>query len=324
MAIYGKKNITDLIGSMIKNDRLSHTFILLGEKGMGRLTLAKEMARMILCQGSGEKPCGVCKSCSMLAVGGHPDLNILSPSGKQENFRADDLRFLISDASLAANEGGYKVYILPEIHKALPAAQNVLLKIIEEPPARVIFIMTATSKENILQTVQSRSVILSLNQMTEADCLAILAERGYSPADSKKAIDKLGANPGRCIAMLEGSGDDADFEAAERVLRGMISADEYVIAKELTYFDGDRQGAVNAIGLLQSAVRDALIIKQGGQSLCSAMKEGAKELSQHVRSRGLEGMYEALTEASRKISSNGNMSLALCDLACKLKSHSLT
>ncbi len=322
MALYGKNKIVELISSMIINDRLSHSFILIGEKGLGRLTLAKHMAKMILCQGA-SKPCNGCKSCRIFESGGHPDLNILTPSGKSENFRADDLRFLISDASVSANEGGYKVYILPEIDKALPVAQNVLLKIIEEPPAKVVFIMTATSKEKILQTVQSRSVALTLPRLSDDDCLAILEERGYNPIEAKKTVERMGANPGKCIDALEGSGDNSAFEAAERVMDGLISADEYTIAKELAFFEGDRLMATSAISVLQSVIRDAIVIKSGGGKLYSPMKDKAEILAKNVRTRGLQGMYEAMTEAASRISGSGGMSLTLANLACKLKTYSL-
>ncbi len=323
MRLYGKDNILRLVGNMLANDRLSHTFIIQGEKGMGRLSLAKELAKMMLCQGS-KQPCGVCKSCRMLESGGHPDLNILVPGGKQENFKADDLRFLISDAQVSANEGGRKVYILPEIDKSLATAQNVLLKIIEEPPKGVVFIMTAVSKEKILPTVQSRSVLLSLPPMSESDCAAILTEKGYDPQDADKAVSRMGANPGRCIDYLEGSGDNQAYDAAERILDGMISADEYLMARELSGLEGDRSDAIAAIELLQSVVRDAIVIKQGSDRLCSPMKDKARMLSQNVRSKGLENMYSSMGEAIRKITGSGNMSLTLADLACKLKSYSLT
>lgn len=320
--LYGKDGVITLISSMIKNKRLSHSFILLGERGVGKKTLAEYLAKMILCQ-SGNSPCGICKSCLMCENGAHPDLIRLSASGRQENFRADDLRFLISDASVSANEGGHKVYILPEIDKALPAAQNVLLKIIEEPPANVVFIMTATSKEKILSTVLSRSVSLAVPQASEDDCIKALEENGISRSDAERAVKYFGGNIGACLEYLEGSSDDHPFEAVQNIVSALTSGDEYVLARELNSLERDRAFAVKAIGVLQSVIRDALTAKFGNISPISPMREEAVGMSKIIRTGGLEKMYSACSECISKISGNASMTLALADLACKLKTYSL-
>lgn len=321
--LYGKDSVITLISSMIKNERLSHSFILLGERGVGKKTLAEYLAKMILCQNSSSSPCGVCKSCLMCQNGAHPDLIKLSPSGKQENFRTDDLRFLISDASVSANEGGYKVYILPEIDKALPAAQNVLLKIIEEPPANVVFIMTATSKEKILSTVLSRSVSLAVPLAYEEDCIKALGEKGITHSDAERAVKYFGGNIGACLEYLEGASDDHPFEAVEAITKALVNGDEYILAKELCSLDRDRAFAIKAISVLQSVIRDALTAKFGNISPISPMREEAVQMSKIIRTGGLEKMYSACSESITKITGNASMVLALSDLACKLKTYSL-
>ena len=92
-----------------------------------------------LCERATGVPCGECRSCRLIEQNIHPDVITVKPSGKSANYRVDDLRPIISDAYTASNEGGYKIYILPEIDKALPAAQNILLKIFEEPPACSVY-----------------------------------------------------------------------------------------------------------------------------------------------------------------------------------------
>ncbi len=322
MKLYSKNNATELIGSMIKNSRLSHSFIICGEKGVGKKTLANRLAAQILChEGKGEA-CGTCKSCRMAQNNAHPDLITLVPSGKSGNFRADDLRPIISDASITANEGVYKVYILPNIDKALPVAQNTLLKIVEEPPKNVVFIMTATAKEGILQTILSRSIVLSVGLASESECIEALLEKGFAEADAKRAIEAFGGNIGACLEYLSSGSEDYPFEAVKAIASALNKGDEYLLAKELSGLDKDKAFAAQALGLLETVIRDALISKTGDKLISSCRKE-AEALGESVRQSGLIKMYEAIGEAIRKINGNANVQLALNDLCCKLRTYSL-
>ncbi len=322
MKLYSKGHVTELIRSMIKNARLSHSFIICGDKGVGKKTLAMHIAAQVLCSDGQGDVCGVCKSCRMAKINAHPDLITLVPSGKSGNFRADDLRPLISDASITPNEGVYKVYILPLIDKALPAAQNTLLKIVEEPPANVIFIMTATSKEGILPTILSRSIVLNIGSATESECLEALIAEGYSEADAKKAIDSFGGNIGACLEFLSEGDSEYPFEAVRNISAALISGDEYILAKELSKLDKDKAYATQTLGLLETVIRDAIMSKSGSKLISSCRNE-AKTLGENIRQSGLIKMYEALGDAIRKINGNANMQLALNDLCCRLRTYSL-
>lgn len=321
MKLYSKSHVTELISSMIAGSRLSHSFIICGDKGVGKRTLAMHMASQILCESASGEACGRCKSCLMAQNDAHPDLITIKPSGKSGNFRADDLRPIISDASITANEGVYKVYILPHIDKALAAAQNTLLKIVEEPPANVIFIMTATSKEGILQTILSRSIVLSIAEATEDECLKALIEHGHNELDAKRAIEAVGGNIGACLEYLS-DGSNYPFDAVKAVAKAIISGDEYLLAFELSKLDKDKAYAMQALSLLETVIRDALMSKSDSK-LISSCKEEASILGEKIRQSGLIGMYEAIGETIRRINGNANTQLALSDLCCKLRTYSL-
>lgn len=322
MKLYSKEHAVGLIRSMIKSSRLSHSFIICGDNGVGKKTLAMHLASQILCSDGQGDMCGVCKSCRMAKNNAHPDLITLVPSGKSGNFRADDLRPLISDANVTPNEGIYKVYILPLIDRALPAAQNTLLKIVEEPPANVIFIMTATSKEGILPTILSRSIVINIGNATEDECLEALVENGHTESDAKKAIEAFGGNIGACLEFLSEGDDEYPFEAVKNIANALVSGDEYVLARELSRLDKEKGYTLQALGLLETVIRDALMAKSDSK-LISSCKNEAKALSENVRQSGLIKMYEALGEAIKKINGNANMQLELNDLCCKLRTYSL-
>ena len=106
--LYSKDTAVTVIRRMVANDRLCHAFILCGEKGVGKKTLAKYMAAQILCERGTGIPCGECKSCRMIKNGAHPDFITVTPRGKTGNYLADDLRAVISDSSVGYQSGTEK------------------------------------------------------------------------------------------------------------------------------------------------------------------------------------------------------------------------
>ena len=319
MRLWGKDTQAELIRSMILNDKLCHSFILTGDEGIGKRTLAKYIAAAALCENATGVPCGQCRSCRMCEHGGHPDLIELSPTGKSDNFRVDDLRPVVSDASVAANEGGYKVYIIPEIDKALPAAQNILLKVFEEPPEHVIFIMTAQRREKVLPTILSRAVALPVYEAGRAECISALLELGASEDDASKAYDVFGGNIGKCLEYIRGEGRRA-LERIRGIAGAISAADEYALAKAL--FISDRDECLEVCAGLSELVCDVCIIKQGGTAQ-SCFKAEAAELGKSIRMSGAVNMYSDIAQAIDKLQKNANVTLTMCDLGARLKADSV-
>lgn len=320
MKLYSKQNLTELISSMIKRDRLCRSFLLVGEKGVGKRTAAKYMAMQILCKEGSGVPCERCRDCKMILNDAHPDVITISPSGKSQNFKADDLRPIISDASIAANEGGYKIYILPCIDKALAAAQNVLLKIFEEPPEHIIFIMTAENKQGVLETILSRAVVIGIGEADRNGCICALAEKGVSESDAAKAYDLLGGNIGKCLEYLE-SGSDELFLRIKAIAAALANGDEYSLAKEL--FETDREECLKILAELSGVIADSCLIKQGAKPHKLFFLNDSKALCDKLSLRRLLDMYSAVGEAAEKIKGCSNAALTMCDLGARLKSRSI-
>lgn len=320
MKLYSKDNLTSLVSSMILRDRLCHSFILCGDEGVGKRTAAEYMAMQILCRRGAGTPCLECKDCRMAQKGAHPDIITITPSGKTENYRADDLRPVISDASVASNEGGYKIYLLPNADKALPAAQNILLKIFEEPPEHVIFIMTAEKKERLLSTILSRAIVIQINEASEADCLEALTDAGRSRREAEEAFDLFGGNIGKCLEYLNG-GSKETFERVKKIAAALGTNDEYSLIKEL--YESDRETSLGILTELSKIILAACEIKQGAEQKKSYFSREAKILSDNVRLKGLIGMYSAVNLAADKLGGNSNVILTMCALGAKLKENAV-
>ena len=145
-------------------EKMLHAYIL---SGAGEATAAKsrEMAAAVLCEGSGPRPCGQCRHCRKVLRGDfpgiHPDVTVItrglnSKGAPRTEIVVDQIRELVKDASVLPNEAAGKVYIFPEADAMNIAAQNALLKLLEEPPSFVTFLLCTESRDALLPTVRSR------------------------------------------------------------------------------------------------------------------------------------------------------------------------
>ena len=151
----------ELIGS-INNGKYSHSYLFLGISGIGKKMIAKEFAKMILCDGE-EKYCNKCKSCIEFDSGNNPDFAEINPDGN--NVKIEQIRELqrkIVEPPIISNK---KVYIIDEADSMTKEAQNCLLKTLEEPPEFAVIILIGSNESNFLSTIKSRCTIIKFNSI---------------------------------------------------------------------------------------------------------------------------------------------------------------
>ena len=146
---------------------MSHAYILSGEKGCGKKLLADVFAETLQCEKGGTEPCGSCHSCVQAQSGNHPDIIHLMHE-KPNSISVDDVRTqIVNDVLIKPYSGKYKIYIVPDAEKMTAAAQNALLKTIEEPPAYAVILLLTTNAESFLPTILSRCVTLNLKAVPD-------------------------------------------------------------------------------------------------------------------------------------------------------------
>ena len=163
---YSNEKAKQTLVNFITDGRLPHALLLEGEAGCGKTHFARLAACAMLCQ-SEQKPCGQCRNCRLILQDTHPDVLVVSPDSPEKPYAVSALRDLIVSCYVLPNDGDKKIYILRNIHEMSEQAQNTLLKIIEEPPAHVLFILTCQSRARILPTILSRVVTLTLSPCSE-------------------------------------------------------------------------------------------------------------------------------------------------------------
>ncbi|MBR1828345.1 MAG: DNA polymerase III subunit gamma/tau, partial [Atopobiaceae bacterium] len=153
--VVGQKHVVATLRRAVLEGRTSHAYLFCGPRGTGKTTMARLLAKALLCeQGAGHLPDGTCEECQLIAAGEHPDVYELDAAS---NTGVDNVREeIINRVSYAPVRGSYKVYIIDEVHMLTPAAFNALLKTLEEPPEHVVFVMCTTDPQKVLETILSR------------------------------------------------------------------------------------------------------------------------------------------------------------------------
>ena len=166
--ILGHEQIKEHFQNAAATGKVSHAYILSGEAGMGKKTLANAFAMTLLCEEGGKEPCMHCHACKQVLSGNHPDL-IYVTHEKPASMGVDDIREQINDTIMVRPYSSqYKIYIVDEAQKMTVQAQNALLKTIEEPPAYAVIMLLTTNPDAFLQTILSRCVQLKLKPLKDS------------------------------------------------------------------------------------------------------------------------------------------------------------
>ena len=161
--VIGQKHVVKTLRNAIANARIAHAFLFTGQRGIGKTTIARILAKALNCQeGPTPEPCGCCTSCREITEGSAMD--VLEIDGAS-NTGVDDVRELRESVKYVPSSGRYKIYIIDEVHMLSNSAFNALLKTLEEPPAHVIFMFATTEPHKIPSTVLSRCQRFDLRRL---------------------------------------------------------------------------------------------------------------------------------------------------------------
>ena len=162
------QKVASSVKGFISSGRIPHAIMIEGESQKSNLDLANYIATAAVCE-SDNAPCGVCKNCHLASIASHPDITSIATLDGKKFLSVDQIRELRADAFVKPHSALYRAFIIEEAHRMNPQAQNALLKVLEEPPKNVIFILLVPSKTMLLDTIISRCVLLSLSQSTRDD-----------------------------------------------------------------------------------------------------------------------------------------------------------
>jgi DNA polymerase-3 subunit gamma/tau len=155
--VIGQEHVTTPLSNALESEKIHHAYLFSGPRGCGKTSSARIMARSLNCEkGPTPNPCGTCQSCKDLVANGPGSLDVIELDAATHGL-VDDARDLRDKAFFAPVQSRYKIYIIDEAHQLGPGAANALLKVVEEPPAHVLFIFATTEPEKLISTIRSRT-----------------------------------------------------------------------------------------------------------------------------------------------------------------------
>ena len=310
----GNNDAVNALGEMIGSGRLPHAFIIEGADGLGKSTFARIIARGAMCC-CREPLAGECSHCRKMRENIHPDLMVVLGSGKINAISIESVRLMRKDALIAPNEAEKRVFILEDCDNMLPAAQNAFLKIFEEAPPHVIFIMTCRSAMNLLTTIRSRGRIISLNPVDIQEGAAFIVNVLHT-GDMPSAVSACTASGGNIGEALRLLGSESASQAAEKadaiaggIIEAMCSASELELAVKCAAIGKDRAMGGKVCSILCEKLRCALMVAVGAQDTLPSPEHNILRLGATLPPETIMRQIDEINELSDMLRINISMPL---------------
>lgn len=316
MKLYSKDALMSSVTAMKRGGRMAHGFLLTGERGVGKKTAADYIAMTLLCEKGGDVPCGECRQCRRILENTHPDVIRPEKSGKKQIYNRDTIRAVCSDAFVSPNDCEAKVYIFTDCEDIEENSQNLMLKLIEEPPDTAYFIFTAVNAEVFLTTVRSRLITIGIPECSEEECGSALADMGYDGDSVAGAVECFHGNIGRCLDYLKGGETAENVELCREITAALIGGDEYGMLAALRKAGDDRGRIRSVMELTDKTVRDACVARLGSVGYIGCDPKGAEELSRKLSLRRAEVIHEAISRVIMRCGMNMNAQAETAAFVC--------
>ncbi|MBQ9531108.1 MAG: hypothetical protein IJR70_03440 [Eubacterium sp.] len=316
------QKVKEQLEILIDSGRFPHALIIEGDEGIGKKTLAREIALSLMCISEEERPCRNCAQCNKVLKGVHPDICEYGPdeSKKTRPFTVDTVRDIINDAAVKPNESQYKIYFLYDCERMNTAAQNALLKLIEEPPEYALFILCTQTKSAFLETVLSRSVVISLQGVDFSEGAHYICENNpdINYNDALHSLSVCNGNIGKALESLSDGKLQKYIDIANELALSSISANEYDLIKTCGVFERDKTTLIGALTFLKSIFRDA-VVSDGKSNMISNQKETVRKLSSVLSKGKLLKMSDVCSRIINLAQSNGNNAILITKLCYELR-----
>jgi len=323
--VIGQSRVVSLLQRSLEADTLAHAYLLVGPPHVGKMTLALNLAQTMNCPAA-ERPCGECDSCRKIAASGHADVQVVglaqnensSETKLRTEISIDQIRQIQHSASLPPFEGDCRVFIIEPAEFLSHEAANSLLKTLEEPVGRVLFILLTTNDNLLPATVVSRCQRLELTPLAAAEIESVLISRwNVEPARARLLARLCHGCPGWAISA---AADDSLLhqrdEEIDRLLN-IIAADYEErfahVARLASQFNQNRGLVYAVLDLWLDYWRDLLLVKLGCRDMITNVDRLAvlAEMAEGYSPLQIRDFIENILKAKEQLGQNANPRLVL-------------
>jgi DNA polymerase-3 subunit delta' len=360
--IIGQQAIKERLVRSVKEGRISHAQLFLGHEGSGSLALAVAYAQYISCSNKqDDDSCGECLSCVKYNKLIHPDLHFVYPvalskdvrvsthvlvkwrevfldnpyitlfnwfelldaENKQAVIGVEESGEILRKLSLTTYESEYKIMIIWQAEKMNPSAANKLLKILEEPPEKTLFLLVCESEDQLLRTIVSRTQLIKIPKITESDLIqTLIAAHGLSFEAAQNIAHLADGNYAEALLLInENENASQNLASFQKLMRASLKFDPKAIMvwiDEITSAGRERQK--NFLNYALHIMRESLMLNYADSSLVKLGEEErgfVQKFSPFIHTNNIERFIEELNKAHYHMERNANAKILFMDLAFK-------
>lgn len=308
--IVGQEHLIEYFKKVTNGGECAHAYIIEGEMRSGKEFIARVFSEALLCEGEGDKPCGKCQSCLQMENNAHPDFYSITHD-KPSIISVEDIRSqIIKDIATKPYKGRYKIYVINEAEIMTEQAQNALLKTLEEPPEYVVIILLTTSREKLLQTIQSRCVKLALKPV-EKKVLKKYLMKEYKIPDYKAdiAVSFSQGNFGKAKMLIINEDFDKMRSEAVSLLKHINEMDAPSIMEAIDKIKEYKYDELDYLDIFSVWYRDVLLFKATNDVNDLVFKQEIqyiKSVAKRTSYEGIDDIVRALETAKIRIKAKAN------------------
>ncbi len=300
----GQEKLTAFFENAAASNSLGHAYIIEGEEGSGKKTLAAYFAALAVCQRG--TACGECPQCRQAEQGVNPDITVISAEGKA-SVSVDAVRAMIGSVAYRAVHGGRKVFIIQDADLLTPQAQNALLKVIEEPPRDTLFLLLCSHRSRMLRTITSRTQALKL-QPTPKEILHQIV-----PSCSEFQLSYCNGNPGKLIKLCADEEFKQFRDGTVKSIVRLFTGGSEALYEAADFFEQSKERKEDLFTIMLYMLRDVMCKKnQLTQYIINADKaEELNAISSVMTPYSCMKAIEAVLDAEKGMGKYGNYNLAV-------------
>lgn len=360
--IIGQQAVKERLVRSYKEGRISHAQLFLGPQGSGSLPMALAYAQFISCTNKQEDDsCGSCSSCVKYNKLVHPDLHFVYPvalskdvktstdvavewreafldnpyitlfswfeqlaaENKQAVIGTEESAEILRKLSLTTYEAEYKIMIIWQAEKMNPSAANKLLKILEEPPDKTLFLLVCENEDQLLRTIVSRTQLVKINKISDSDLMNALVSLHGQTAEAAEKISHLadGSYAEALLLVSENENAGQNLASFQKLMRASLKFDPKAVISWIEEINaGGRERQKNFLNYALHILRESAMMNYGDDSLVKLSadeQEFVKKFSPFIHGANIERFIEELNKAHFHMERNASAKILFMDLAFK-------